>query len=139
PVSTAGDDSRYHLEILRSEEYLSDYKVYICPSTTDQAGTGTDELYSGTGTNLSYVYVPYLMEGANVATGNPDSGIIADAGTDDGTPAPNHTKYGNILYLDGHVSAAVGDKWYAESNTGYVEDAGNVLNPGNYGPVKIAN
>lgn len=98
------------LEVLRSEEYLSDYKVYICPSTTDAAGTGTATLVSK---NISYVYMPCLMEGANVTTGNPDSAIMTDNGT-------NHTKFGNILYLDGHVSGVTATAWYNYDNTGYI-------------------
>eukprot|EP00831_Metopus_contortus_P003610 TRINITY_DN11337_c0_g1_i5.p3 TRINITY_DN11337_c0_g1~~TRINITY_DN11337_c0_g1_i5.p3 ORF type:complete len:210 (-),score=26.25 TRINITY_DN11337_c0_g1_i5:448-1077(-) len=130
--STGGDSDKTcpHMDILRSEEYLSDYKVYICPSTTDKAGSSTEddgELVAGT---VSYVYQPGLMEGANAVYGNPDSGIMADSGN-----APNHTKYGNILYLDGHVAGAVGDTWYTESYTGYVSTKGN-LNPAAGGPVK---
>jgi prepilin-type N-terminal cleavage/methylation domain-containing protein/prepilin-type processing-associated H-X9-DG protein len=126
----ARDETVDHLEILRSEEYLSDYKVYICPSTTDQAGptsAAAPQLVAG---QVSYVYQPGLMEGANAIYGNPDSGIMADSGS-----TPNHTKYGNILYLDGHVSGAVGDTWYTETNTGYKSTEGN-LNPGAGGPVK---
>jgi len=98
------------MEILRSEEYLADYKVYICPSTVDQAATGTATL--GTA-NVSYVYMPCLMEGANDATGNPDSGIAID----NGSPA-NHNKFGNVLFLDGHVTGVTGDAWYAKINSG---------------------
>ena len=136
PVNYTTCTTAGHLEILRSEEYLSDYKVYICPSTTDQAASGNVELYDDNAAiNVSYVYVPTLMEGANVTTGNPDSGIMADAGN-----SPNHTKYGNILYLDGHVSGAVGDTWYLYEHTGYnptnAASTTLLLNPGTSGPAK---
>jgi prepilin-type N-terminal cleavage/methylation domain-containing protein/prepilin-type processing-associated H-X9-DG protein len=140
--STGGDREKTanQLEILRSEEYLSDYKVYICPSTTDQAQSGNDSLVEADVIRVSYVYQPGLMEGANAVYGNPDSGIMADAGN--GTSAtdggPNHTKYGNILYLDGHVAGSVGDTWYSETYSGYVtgEDTNNLNPAGGKGPLK---
>lgn len=97
-----------NFEVLRSEEYLSDYKVYICPSTTNSAQTGTANLSSNT---ISYAYKPFMMEGANDLTGNPDSAIVVD----NGRPS-NHTKFGNLLYLDGHVTGVTGDKWYYEAS-----------------------
>ncbi len=121
PVSTVGNTSHDHLELLRSEEYLSDYKVYICPSTTDSAAS-TGAMASG---NISYVYMPCLMEGANVTTGNPDSAIMTDNRS-------NHTKFGNILYLDGHVSGVTATGWYSYENTGYTDGIFNVAG----GPAK---
>lgn len=108
PVKGFSTNSWDNFEVLRSEEYLSDYKVYICPSTTNSAQTGTASL---TATTISYAYKPFMMEGANDLTGNPDSAIVVD----NGTPA-NHTKFGNILYLDGHVTGVTGDKWYYEAS-----------------------
>ncbi len=110
PVSSsAAATSAGNLELLRSEEYLSDYKVYICPSTTNAPNSGTESLATA---NISYCYMPCLMEGANVTTGNPDSSIMVDYSS-------NHTKFGNILYLDGHVSGVTAPNWYSYENTGY--------------------
>ena len=77
-----------------------------------QAGSAT--LTTG---NISYCYKPAMMEGANDLTGNPDSAIVVDAGNNGG--ASNHTKFGNLLYLDGHVTGVSGDKWYLD-NSGYM-------------------
>ena len=98
-------------EVLRSEEYLSDYKVYICPSTTNTPASGTDPLAA---TNISYSYAAGMMEGANDVTGQPDSAIVIDASASDGKTS-NHVKFGNILYLDGHVTGVTGEKWYNQS------------------------
>ncbi len=111
--STAPTSPAANFELLRSEEYLSDYKVYLCPSTTDQTGTGTASL---TSSNISYVYMPCLMEGANDMTGNPDSAIAIDNGSN---PGSNHNKFGNLLYLDGHVTGVTAADWYAPTYTGW--------------------
>lgn len=95
-------------EVLRSEEYLSDSKVYICPSTTNQSAAANTALLVA---NISYSYQAGMMEGANAITGQPDSGIVLDVGD----TASNHVKFGNILYLDGHVTGVVGENWFNQS------------------------
>jgi len=97
-----------NFELLRSDEYLSDYKIYICPSTTNTPAPSG----SLTSSNISYVYHAAMMEGANDVTGNPDSAIVVDA-------ALNHTKFGNLLFLDGHVSGITATDWYKGANSGY--------------------
>ena len=122
PVAAVnGSLSASDFEVLRSEEYLSDYKVYLCPSTTDQAGTGTITL---TVSNISYVYMPAMMEGANDLTGNPDSAIVVD----NGAPT-NHNKFGNLLYLDGHVSGVTAADWYSSTYTGWRASTQSVAVP----------
>jgi len=97
-----------NFELLRSDEYLSDYKVYICPSTTNTPGAGQSTLTSA---NISYSYHSCMMEGANDTTGNPDSAIAIDGAT-------NHTKFGNLLFLDGHVAGVTSSTWYSDSGNG---------------------
>jgi prepilin-type N-terminal cleavage/methylation domain-containing protein/prepilin-type processing-associated H-X9-DG protein len=90
------------LEIIRSLEYLQDYKVYICPSTTQSPQTSTSSLTAGT---VSYAF----SIGTGLKEADPaDSGIASDAGG-------NHSKFGNILYLDGHVSGYAGNGWFSEN------------------------
>jgi len=54
------------LEMLRKNEYLTDYKIYTCPSTTTTAGSGTVALTAG---NVSYAFKGGLIE-----ADAPDSG-----------------------------------------------------------------
>jgi prepilin-type N-terminal cleavage/methylation domain-containing protein/prepilin-type processing-associated H-X9-DG protein len=89
-------------EILRKNNYLTDYKIYTCPSATVTACSGTEALAS---TNISYVFASTMQE-----TMPADSGISMDV-------TGTHTKFGNILFLDGHVSGVTGPEWYKESNT----------------------
>jgi len=115
----AANCSYADFELLRSDEYLSDYKVYICPSTTNGAGAvtamnTTAAAYAAGRTgapNTSYAYHACMMEGANDITGNPDSAISVDVG-------PNHTKFGNLLFLDGHVAGVTSSTWYKDSGNG---------------------
>ena len=45
------------MEALRSEGHLTDYKVYVCPSSTASAGDGTETLDYESNKNLTYGYV----------------------------------------------------------------------------------
>ena len=103
--NTAGGAQR--LELLRSQGYLTDYKIYICPSSSGfTTGKGTDTLTSD---NVSYGY------GAGLSESTPtDSGLSIDASFS--ASAYNHEKYGNVMFLDGHVAGAPGATWYSSSN-----------------------
>ncbi len=118
---------------LVSENYLTDFKVYICTSSTTPTatlkngttlegwnGTGaagtkndnTDQTrFSSTGTftNFSYGYIGNMTENEN-----PDSGLAFDSGYDPTAKKSNHEKYGNVLYIDGSARAAVGANWGAQ-------------------------
>ena len=104
---------------------LTDYKVYVCPSSTTPTGTTPTAANAGiadyaanlTG-HVSYAYIPGLD-----ATSPGDSGVAADGRT--GTN-PNHTDYGNILFADGHVTPSTGTtsvNWINKANW-YTEPAG---------------
>jgi len=115
-LGNSGANCTYaNFELMRSDEYLSDYKVYICPSTTNPAGGtivyGTLSTSVNGAPNTSYCYHSCMMEGANDITGNPDSAIEVDAGA-------NHTKFGNLLFLDGHVAGVTSSTWYKDSGNG---------------------
>ncbi len=116
------------LEMLRKNDFLTDYGVYICPSTTHSKGKNNVPLSNTTDTNgdvtsanvasTSYAFAGGMMEGASGVYGNADSGIAADR-TDVPTKKwGNHSNYGNILFHDGHVSGFAGDKWYISKNRG---------------------
>ena len=117
-------------ELLRFNDNLTDYKVYVCPSSSVKQGNGTQSLSwsnrgSGSGkANLSYAYMPNLTMGDGPA-GKPGSGVCADltgdAGVDSNGGKPNHRKFGNILYLDGHVKSIDGIGWFSPERAGYPE------------------
>ena len=106
------------LEILRSNDFLTDYSVYICPSSVTPAGTGTAEL---TATTVSYAFVGGMIEGDSNIYGRADSAISADtssAHTSNNGNA-NHNGYGNILFQGGHVTGFTGNGWFTKANAGY--------------------
>jgi len=120
------------LEILRSNDFLTDYAVFICPSSTTSAGTGTARLTYGTsGTALnatteagcSYAFTGGMIEGDSNIYGRADSAISADltgaSGINSNNDNPNHTGYGNILYQGGHVTGFTGNGWFSPDNAGY--------------------
>ena len=107
-VSSAG------LEPLVLNGVLTDMKMYVCPSTSQKAATyvstttknpfkcgkSTANDTSLEGLGLTYHYLPAM----NANTCTSDSGILFDGMT--GT-TPNHDKFGNILFGDGHVGSFV--------------------------------
>ena len=115
-----------------SQNYLTDFKVYICPSSTtqtasmtDAAGTSQSTLETwGYGTNAFSANVNKTFtssaKGSNFSYGligrmnendNPDSGLSFDTGFDCVAKKSNHEKYGNVLYVDGGVRGRVGSDW----------------------------
>ena len=136
------------LEILRAYDFLTDYAIYICPSSTTTGGSGSQRLGYGTieaGTagkfgGCDYAYAGGMIEGDSATYGRADSGIGADifvstATAAKGGPAPssgpnkvdttrnggapNHSDYGNILFQGGHVTGFPGASWYINKNRGY--------------------
>ena len=125
-------------EILRGNDYLSDYAVFTCPSSITATGSGTLSLkYEGDATsaaktpNLSYASNIGMIEGDSQAYGRADSGIAADlagfayegvtaanANISNGANA-NHTNFGNILFQGGHVTGFNGAGWFSMANAGY--------------------
>ena len=132
-------------EILRGNDYLSDYAVFVCPSSITSPGSGTKSLIhlgtaesaegknDATVANLSYAGNLGMIEGDSQTYGRADSGIAADLagfkyGAGGPTAAeslfsnganPNHTNFGNILFLGGHVSGFNGVGWFSRVNAGY--------------------
>ncbi len=106
------------LEPLVLNGVLTDMKMYICPSTSQKPAVYSSKLTSkpfintdanategsGDSIGLSYHYLP----GMNANTTGSDSGILFDGGSASGDKAsPNHDKFGNILFGDGHVASFV--------------------------------
>ena len=135
------------LEKLRKNDYLTDYGVYVCPSTTHTKGSGStalkdttgdtkadDNLATGQG-STSYAFAGGMIEGASTIYGNADSGVAADRivsnnAASDSAAYSNHSSYGNILFHDGHVqgfaAAQTGTTtWFSKKNRGYSDIAPN--------------
>ena len=122
-------------EILRGNDYLSDYAVFTCPSSITATGTGTNSLkYEGNGAdaattpNLSYAGNLGMIEGDSQTYGRADSGIAADlcgknyaegVTVDSNGGNSNHTNFGNILFQGGHVNGFNGVGWFSPGNAGY--------------------
>ena len=123
-------------EILRGNDYLSDYAVFTCPSSITSVGSGTNPLTFGNSDgdtpNLSYAGNLGMIEGDSQTYGRADSGIAADlagftygAGVSVGSSSfsnggnANHTSFGNILFQGGHVQGFNGAGWYSPVNAGY--------------------
>ena len=111
-------------EVLRGNDYLADYAVYVCPSSTVKTGAEKEALTWGTNPTLSYGYHAGMLEGDSTATGRPDSAVAADltggyAAIVSNSGNPNHTKFGNVLFQGGHVTGIAGAGWFSPENAGY--------------------
>lgn len=111
------------LEELRASGVLTDYAVFLCPSSTTSAQTGTAKLDKAT---VDYAYCPNMMLGDSAKFGRSDSGVAADIAEkyDNGDTkrngnSPNHSDYGNILFLGCNVNGFSTVKWYSRANRGY--------------------
>ena len=116
-------------EVLRVNDYLTDYSIYICPSSTSTKGTGTQALNKKQdnieiGGLSDYYYAGGMMEGDSATYGRADSGIAADKiitnSASNGGQA-NHAKYGNVLFQGGHVTGFTGQKEQATKD-GFITD-----------------
>ena len=92
-------DDETGLNKLHSQGYLSAMKVYICPTTTTTTGLGVMS------TTLCYEYDGGLTE----QTSGTSTGLARDANA-------NHTRFGNILFGDGHVKGYSGQTWISSAN-----------------------
>ena len=63
------------LEQLRASGVLTDYAVYLCPSSTSSAQTGVQPLDD---TTCDFAYCPNMMMGDSTKFGRSDSGVAAD-------------------------------------------------------------
>ena len=128
------------LEPLVLNGVLTDMKMYICPSTSVKVATYNSKVTSapfinssttatGAGTGLDALALSYhYLPGMNANTTGSDSGIVFDGGSASGSNAsPNHDKFGNVLFGDGHVasfvSGAGSNYWTKKTNwTGSVKN-----------------
>lgn len=86
-------DGAAGLDLLRSEGFLENPAVYVCPSTSDKKAKPGEKLTEDT---VSYVYFGGFTEADSV-----DIPLAFDK-------IGNHEKYVNILFVDGHVKGYAG-------------------------------
>ena len=146
-TAPAAKTSSLGLEPLVLNGVLTDMKMHICPSTSQKPAVYSSKLTSkpfintdanatagsGSSIGLSYHYLP----GMNANTTGSDSGILFDGGSGSSTASPNHDKFGNILFGDGHVASFVtganNNFWTKKTNwtgtvkNGSVEITGNAV------------
>jgi prepilin-type N-terminal cleavage/methylation domain-containing protein/prepilin-type processing-associated H-X9-DG protein len=98
----AGDNAA-GLNLMMEQGSLKTVKVFLCPSTTteDPPNARIDDAH------LDYIYKGSMTE-KNCFV---DTGIAADR-----IATPNHKKYGNILFGDGHVQGFKAADWYSRNN-----------------------
>ena len=117
--TNTGSESTSALSLLISSGEMTDYNVFVCPSSTTEKGTaltGNDardvtKVAQSLSGKVSYAYIP----GIDSAAGS-GSGIAADGYVTNTTL--NHTSFGNIMFGDGSVRASTGT-----ANKDWIKDA----------------
>ncbi|MBQ9336892.1 MAG: type II secretion system protein [Lentisphaeria bacterium] len=110
--------------LLMSQNYITDYKSFVCPS-----GTLNGAILSGTVNGVAVSATDYMLStpatSPTVTTSNfgytfiagmnendsPDSGMIFDCGYEACSTKTNHDKYGNICFVDGSARGEAGENW----------------------------
>jgi len=103
-------------EKLRSNDYLTDYEVYHCPSSNATKGKGNQKLNSKI---VDYIYRAGLQYPPGSGKDASKIPVVWDKPT-------NHKDYGNVLFLDGHVMWFYGKDWIEQA--GIKETAPNEEN-----------
>ena len=128
-------------EKMRRTKHLANYGTYKCPSTVTQKGDDGDAItFANTADGFcttDYGLAYSMMDGSSSRFGNANSAVCTDRLGDDevldtnlvnpiGSSSSeahnqgesNHSNYGNILFLDGHVKGFSSENWYSKENTG---------------------
>jgi prepilin-type processing-associated H-X9-DG protein len=105
-------NGRAGLQMLATDGFLENTQVYTCPSTNDIVFSKYN-----ISMNSSYAYAGGINEASSV-----DSGIVMDR-------SHNHKKYGNILFVDGHVKGYAGSNWSASRGDSHFPEFWRKPNP----------
>jgi len=106
------DEGVAGMDRLYTNDYLTTTKVYICPSTKDTA------LLAGQ-PHILNASCSYMFNGNESEDScGTDTGLVRDDGgvAGAGGYASNHSKYGNVLFGDGHVKGFAGVDWATITN-----------------------
>jgi len=90
------------LNLLITQDYLASGRMYVCPSSDSKPST----------TTLNETSLDYYYDGNETErTIGTETGIVADRRGNAASTTWNHTKFGNILFGDGHVKGYTGVTW----------------------------
>ena len=89
------------LELLRKSGVLENPNLFVCPYSGTKPGKFGEPLTAET--------VDYVYRGGYSERDNVDISILYDK-------KHNHQKFGNILFIDGHVGRFFGDDWQKNIN-----------------------
>ena len=126
-VGSTGFHNGPSATLLMSQNYITDYKSFVCPSGTLNGATltgtingvavsATDYMLSVptssptvTNSNFGFTFIAGMNE-----NDSPDSGMIFDCGYEAVSSKSNHDKYGNICFVDGSARGEAGENWTAK-------------------------
>ena len=123
-VGSNGYHNGPSVTLLMSQNYITDYKSFVCPSGTlngailsgsfngvtvsavDYMLTVATSSPTVTNSNFGYTFIAGMTE-----NDSPDSGMIFDCGYEAVSSKTNHDKYGNICFVDGSARGEAGETW----------------------------
>lgn len=89
-------------EILRSNNYVENCKMFVCPSTSTVPASNGNSVSSGASPDTAFI--SYYFRAGLLEKDNPDSAVMRDFDF-------NHETYGNMLHLNGSVKGYPGSNW----------------------------
>ncbi len=94
------------LDILVREGYMTDPKVYSCPSVAEAASfSESNEIING---GFFYIAEHATIDSISEPEAGGNTSLMCDK-------MSNHDGYGNVLFSAGHVKPTTGPKWYNDS------------------------
>jgi len=94
------------LNLLVKEAYLTDPRIYTCPSARPEATINADnEIVNG---GFHYIAEHPTIDSISEPEAGGNTSLASDK-------KGNHSDYGNVLFSAGHVKQMKGPKWFNES------------------------
>ena len=126
-TQASGSTSLGYVNKLIKTKKLTDTGMYICPSSTGKTKSTSTTANLGAD-NISYMFSTKALNESCAA----DSAVAADIYTSGnaGEETGNHTAFGNVLFVDGHVQGFEGVAVPAKKWTANVVDFATLEAPG---------
>lgn len=96
------------LEMLRANDYLTDYGAYVCPVKPENKGQDGQKL---TESNVGYIY----CGGLRISEKNNEDNYKIPIAWDKPSNHEDYEHQGNVLFLDGHVKGFKGANWMEQA------------------------